>query len=93
MVLFSPGEQQWWTPESQSEGKGILMDLDDMMSLTQGDDLFATDDVGNDLISALIWGDATPEPGESSTTQAIPPPCQVESIELDILAIILALDE
>jgi hypothetical protein len=69
------------------------MDLDNMMSLTQDDDLFATDGVGDDLISALIWGDAIPEPGESSTMQVIPPPCQVGNMELDALAIILALDE
>jgi hypothetical protein len=74
--------------------KGIhMMNFDDLDFLTQDDDLVFRDGEDIDLMYALMFGDANSGPEESLTAQPVPSPCQAVGMELDALAILLALGE
>jgi hypothetical protein len=69
-----------------------MMNLDDVNGLMLDDDLLSFNGEDIDLIYAFMMGSESSGSEESSIMQEVPPPDPVGSMELDALAIILALD-
>jgi hypothetical protein len=79
--------------EREDEERILMMNFDDLDFLTQDDDLAFSGGEDIDLMYALMFGDTSTGPEESLIEQPLPPLCQTESMELEALAILLALGE
>jgi hypothetical protein len=79
--------------EREDEERILMMNFDDLDFLTQDDDLVFSGGEDIDLMYALMFGDTSSGPEESLTAQPVPPPCQTVDMELEALAVLLALGE